>query len=178
MSLIIYNVICKINHILCQYGRRGQSCPYQHPSMYFKCLHYGTRGCNKFNCTYSHPKMCKTAVTTGRCDRKHCFYYHKTGNIRPIPHKPTSDQSRFTILLMELNLPPYQNNKHPPYPSLNHKASHPHTTTSQSHQKNSTTIQPQAQATRWDLPIATLSLLPLSYLSNNYHHIQYPASHS
>ena len=30
---------------------------------------------------------------------------------------------------MELNLPPYQNNKRPSYPSLNHKASPPHTTT-------------------------------------------------
>ena len=72
----------------CQYGRRGQSCPNQHPSMCFKFLRYGTRGCNKLDCTYSHPKMCKTALTTGRCDRKNCFYYHKTGTIRPIAHKP------------------------------------------------------------------------------------------
>ena len=43
--------------------------------------------------------------------------------------KPTSGQSRSIIPLMELNLSPYQNNKRPPYPSLNHKASPPHTTT-------------------------------------------------
>ena len=60
---------CKFNmqgH--CQYGRRGQSCPNQHPSMCFKFLRYGTS--NKLDCTYSHPKMCKTALTTGRCDRE------------------------------------------------------------------------------------------------------------
>ena len=97
--------------------------------MCFKFLRYGTRGCNKLDCTYSHPKMCKTALTTGRCDRKNCFYYHKTGTIRPIAHKPNSGQSSPTVPLMELNLPPYQNNKRPPYPSLNHKARRPHTTT-------------------------------------------------
>ena len=113
----------------CKYSRRGQSCPNQHPSTCFKFLRYGTRGCNKLDCTYSHPKMCKTAPTTGRCDRKKCFYYHKTGTIRPIPHKPTSGQSRSIVPLMELNLPPYQNNKRPPYSSLNHKTSPPHTTT-------------------------------------------------
>ena len=46
----------------CQYGRRGQRCPNQHPSMCFKFLRYGTRGCNKLDCTYSHPKMCKQLV--------------------------------------------------------------------------------------------------------------------
>ena len=66
--------------------------------------------------------MCKTALMTGRCDMKNCFYYHKIGTIRPISHKPTSGQSRSTVPLMELNLPPYQNNKRSPYPSLNHKA--------------------------------------------------------
>ena len=113
----------------CQYSRLGQSCPNQHPFMCFKFLRYGTRGCNKLDCTYTHPKMCKTALTTNRCDRKNCLYYHKTGTIRPIPHKPTSGQSRPTIPLMELNLHPYQNNKRPLHPSLNHKASPPHTIT-------------------------------------------------
>ena len=144
----------------CQYGRRGQSSPNQHPSMCFKFLRYGTRGCNKLDCTYSHPKMCKM---TGRSNRKNCFYYHKTGTIRPIPHKPTSCQSRSTVPLMELNFPPYQNNKCPPYPSVNHKASPPHTTTPQIHLQNRTSKQPQTQATRWDFPIATQSLLPQTY---------------
>ena len=159
----------------CQYGRRGQSCPNQHPSMCFKFLRYGTRWCNKLDCTYSHPKMCKTALATGRCDRKNCFYYHKTGTIRPIAHKPNSGQSSPTVPLMELNLPPYQNNKRPPYPSLNHKASRPHTTTPQSHLKNRTSKQPQTQATQWDFPIATQSIFPQTYPSTNYHHL--PTQH-
>ena len=159
----------------CQYGRGGQSFHNQYPSMCFKVLRYGTRGCNKLDCTYSHPKMFKTTLTTGRCDRKNCFYYHKTGTIRPIPHKPTSGQSRYTIPLVKLNLHPYQNIKRPPYPALNHKASPPHTTTPQSHQQNRTSKQPQTQATRWDLPIATQSLFPQSYSPNNYHHL--PTQH-
>ena len=89
----------------CQYGRHGQSCPNQHLSMCFKFLRYGTRRCNKLDCTYFPRKMCKTALTTGRCDRKNCFYYHKTETIRPIAHKPTSGQSSSTVPL-ELNLPP------------------------------------------------------------------------
>ena len=48
----------------------GQSCPNQHPSMCFKFLRYGTRGCNTLDCNYSHPNMCKTHLTTGRCDRE------------------------------------------------------------------------------------------------------------
>ena len=56
----------------CQYGRHGQSCPNQHPSMCFKFLRYGTRECNKLDCTYSHPKMCKTDLTTVRCETKSC----------------------------------------------------------------------------------------------------------
>ena len=75
---------------------------------------------------------------------------------------------------MEFNLSPYQNNKRHPYPSLNHKASHPHTTTSQSHQQNSTN-QLQTQATQWDLPITTQSLLSQYYLSHNDHHL--PTQH-
>ena len=78
-------------------------------------------------------------IPTQRCVNKK-IYYHKTGTIRLIPHKPTSGQTRSSIPLIELNLPPYQNNKCPPYPSFNHKASPPHTTTPQSHQQNSTTI--------------------------------------
>ena len=96
--------------------------------MCFKFLCYGTRGCNKLDCTYCHPKMCKTALTNVRCDRKNGFYYHKTGTIRP-----TSGQSRSIIPLMELNLTLYQN-KRRSYPTLNHKASRPapyyHPTTS------------------------------------------------
>ena len=162
----------------CQYGRRGQSYPNQHPSMCFKFLHYGTRGCYKLDCTYSHPKMCKTALTTGRCDRKNCFYYHKTGTI---------SLDRFPISQLQAKVdPPFlwwswiflrTRTKMSPIPPLNHKASPPHTTTPppQSFQQNTTSKQQQTQATWWDLPIATHSLLPQSHLSNNYHHL--PTQH-
>ena len=137
--------------------------------MCFKLLRYGTRGCNKLDCSYSHPEMCKTALTTGRCDRKNCFSYHKAGTNRPLPHKPTSVQSRSTIPLMELNLPPYQNNKRHPYPSLTHKAIPPHTTIPQAHQQNRTSKQPHTQA----LPGG---ILPLPHPSSNYHHL--PTQHT
>ena len=113
--------------------------------MCFILLRYGIRWYKKLDCTYNPPKDVQTALTTGRCNRKICCYYHKTGTIRPIPHKPTSGQTRSTIPIMELNLPPYQNNKRHPYPSLiNHKASPPHTTTSQSHHQTSTTATDQS----------------------------------
>ena len=92
--------------------------------MCFKFLSYGTRGCKKLDCTYSYPKMCKTAITTGRRDRKNCFYYHKTGTIGPSSGKLTSGQSKSTIPLMALNLPLCQNKRHS-YPSLNRKVSPP-----------------------------------------------------
>ena len=91
---------------------------------------------------YSHPKMCRMALTTGRCDRKEGSYYHKAGTIRPVPNKPTPGPTKPTIHLMELNIPPHH--------SRNHKVSPPLTSTSQFHQQNPTTNQPQAQATRWD----------------------------
>ena len=37
----------------CQYCRRGKSYPNAHPSMCFKFLHYGTRGCNKLDYIYA-----------------------------------------------------------------------------------------------------------------------------
>ena len=61
------------------------------------------------------------------------------------------------------------------YPSLNHKASPPHTTTPQSHLKNRTNKQPQTQATQWHFPIAIHSILPQTYPSTNHHHL--PTQH-
>ena len=146
----------------CQYGRRGQSCPTPHPPMCFKFLRNGARGCNKLDCTYAHPKMCRIALTTGRCARKNCFYYHKTGTVRPVPSKSTQRPPKPTIPLMELNIPPH--------PSRNHKVSPPHTSTSQFHHQNPTTNQPQAQANRWDLSTAPQEPYPQSHPLNNYKH--------
>ena len=106
----------------------------------------------KLDCTYTHPKMCRMALTTGRCDRKKCFYHHKTGTIGQVPNKPTPGPTRPTNPFIELNIPPY--------PSCNHKVIPPLTSTSQFHQQNPTTNQPQAQATRWDLSTAPKSLIP------------------
>ena len=146
----------------CQYGRRGQSCPNSHPPMCFKFLRNGARGCNKLDCTYAHPKMCRMALTTGRCDRKNCFYYHKTGTIRPVPNNPNSGTTRPTIPLMELNIPPY--------PSRSHKVSPPLTSTSMFHNQNPNTNQPQAQVTRWDLSTAPQEPHPQSHPPINYQH--------
>ena len=49
-------------------------------------------------------KMCKTALTTGRCDRGNCFYYHKTGTIRRFPISQL--QAKVDPPFLELNLPP------------------------------------------------------------------------
>ena len=127
----------------CQYGRRGQGCPNPHPPMYFKFLRNGARGSNKLDCTYGHPKVGRIALTTGRSDRKNCFYYHKIGKFRPVLSKPTQGPTKPTIPFMELNIHPY--------PSRNHKVSPPHTGTSQFHHQNHTTStnQPQAQANRY-----------------------------
>ena len=96
--------------------------------------------------------MCIIALTTGRCARKKCFYYHKTGTIRPVLSKLTQSPTKPTIPLMELNIPPH--------PSRNHKVSPPHTSSSQFHHQNPTTNQPHAQANRWDLSTAPKSLIP------------------
>ena len=72
---------------------------------------------------------------------------------------------------MEWNLPPYQNNKRPPYSSLNHKTSPSHVTT-----PNPTRKIGLVSSRRPKLPPITIqSLLPHSYPSNNYHHL--PTQH-
>ena len=136
--------------------------------MCFNFLRYGTWGCNKLDCTYSHPRMCKTALTTGRCNRKNCLYYHKTGTIRQIPHKPTSGQSRSTVPLMELNLPPYQNKKLPHTP-FNHKASPPHTTTPTCKIELVSTRRPKLPDGIFPMPHR--AFCPQTYPSTNYHNL-------
>ena len=94
--------------------------------------------------------------------QENCFYYHKTGTIRPVLSKPTQGPTKPTIPLMELNIPPH--------PSRNHKVSPPHTCTSQFQHQNPTTNQPHAQANRWDLSTAPQEPDPQSRPLNNYQH--------
>ena len=72
--------------------------------MCFKFLRNGARGCNKLDYTYAHPKMCRISLITGRGARINCFYYHKTGTIRPVLSKSTQGPTKPTIPIMELNI--------------------------------------------------------------------------
>ena len=52
------------------------------------CFHFirsGNKGCNKgSSCQYAHPKLCTASLTSKRCDRRNCYYYHVAGTSRPL----------------------------------------------------------------------------------------------
>ena len=69
----------------CKNVRNGTNCSFPHPNM---CLHFiqsGNKGCNKgSSCQYGHPKLCEASLTSKRCDRRNCYYYHVAGTSRPL----------------------------------------------------------------------------------------------
>ena len=53
--------------------------------MCFRFIQSCNKGCNKgSSCQYAHPKLCKASVTSKRCDRRNCYYYHIAGTSRPL----------------------------------------------------------------------------------------------
>ena len=69
----------------CKNGRKGTNCSFPHPNMCFRFIRSGNKGCNKgSSCQYAHPKLCKASLTSKRCDRRNCYYYHVAGTSRPL----------------------------------------------------------------------------------------------
>ena len=69
----------------CKNGRKGTNCSFPHPNMCFRFIRSGNKGCNKgSSCQYAHPKLCKASLTSKRCDRRNCYYYHGAGTSRPL----------------------------------------------------------------------------------------------
>ena len=69
----------------CKNGRKGTNCSFPHPKMCFRFIRSGNKGCNKgSSCQYAHPKLCKASLTSKRCDRRNCYYYHVAGTSRPL----------------------------------------------------------------------------------------------
>ena len=69
----------------CKNGRKGTNCSFPHPNMCFRFIRSGNKGCNKrSSCQYAHPKLCKASLTSKRCDRCNCYYYHVAGTSRPL----------------------------------------------------------------------------------------------
>ena len=120
--------------------------------MCYKFLRNGTSRCAKgSNCNYTHPKMCRASLATGKCMRRNCHYYHKSGTNIPIvktenKHNPSHRASYYNRAtpLMDLNLPTHN---------------HPQTTT--------TSIKPLTQH------LAVSQHLP-SYISHSYQPLAVP----
>ena len=69
----------------CKNGRTGTNCSFPHPNMCFRFIRSGNKGCNKgSSCRYAHPKLCKASLTSKRCDRCNCYYYHVAGTSYPL----------------------------------------------------------------------------------------------
>ena len=51
--------------------------------MCFCFIRQSKKGCNKgASRQYAHPKLCRASLTSKRCDRRNCYYYHVAGTIR------------------------------------------------------------------------------------------------
>ena len=97
----------------CGYGKKGLGCSYPHPSMCFRFIKSGHKGCSKSDsCKYAHPKICRSSLLSHRCDRVKCYFYHVAGTFRPnlnqdllstnVPKRPPSHPTP----LMHIKLPP------------------------------------------------------------------------
>ena len=82
----IYKPPCKFYmQEKCENGRRGTNCSFPHPNMCFRFIRQGNKGCNKdAPCQDAHPKLCRASLTSKRCDRRNCYYYHIAGTLRPL----------------------------------------------------------------------------------------------
>ena len=97
----------------CKNGRKGTNCSFPHPNMCFRFIRSGNKGCNKgSSCQYAHPKLCKASLTSKRCDRRNCYYYHVVGTSRPLTdisvpaHRQLNSKS---TPLMQIDVPYQQN---------------------------------------------------------------------
>ena len=107
----------------CKNGRRGTNCSFPHPNMCFHFICQGNKGCNKgASCQYAHPKLCQASLTSKRCDRCNCYYYHVAGTLRPLTEaRPTQHKNELVPLQKQLNSQPtllMQVDVTPPYNTL------------------------------------------------------------
>ena len=57
-----------------------------------KCCIKGT------SCQYAHPKLCRALLTSKRCDRRNCYYYHVAGTLRPLTEaRPTQYKNELVL---------------------------------------------------------------------------------
>ena len=69
----------------CKNGRKGTNCSFPHPNMCLRFIRSGNNCCNNgSSCQYAHPKLCKASLTSKRCDRQTCYYYHVAGTSHPL----------------------------------------------------------------------------------------------
>ena len=80
--------------------------------MCFRFIRQGKKGCNKAaSCQYAHPKLCRASLTSKRCDRRNCYYYHVAGTLRPLTDvvPPQKQVSSRPIPLMQMEVTPPSN---------------------------------------------------------------------
>ena len=81
--------------------------------MCFCFIRSGNKGCNKgSSCQYAHLKLCRVSLTSKRCDRRNCYYYHVAGTSRPltdisVPAHRQLNSKRTPLMQIDV---PYQQN--------------------------------------------------------------------
>ena len=93
-------------------GKRGTNCSFPHPNMCFRFIRQGKKGCNKgASCQYAHPKLCRASLTSKRCDRRNCYYFHVAGTLRPLTDvvPPKKQVSSRPTPLMQMEVTPPSN---------------------------------------------------------------------
>ena len=101
----------------CPHGIRGnkvindETCAFSHPKRCFKYCKAGDDkkyGCKKSkNCTYFHPKLCRSSVKTKVCTDLNCTFVHLKGTSRKDPPKEKRESPGDT----RTNPPPVPENK-------------------------------------------------------------------
>ena len=80
--------------------------------MCFRFIRQGKKGCNKgVSCQYAHPKLYCASLTSKRCDRRNCYYYHVAGTLRPLTDvvPPKKQVSSRPTPLMQMEVTPPSN---------------------------------------------------------------------
>ena len=55
----------------------------------------------------AHPKLCRASLTSKRCDRRNCYYYHVAGTLRPLTEaRPTQYKNELVTPLKHVKSQP------------------------------------------------------------------------
>ena len=108
----------------CRYGRAGKEGKYLHPKLCYSYLNKGSEGCNKDDCQYYHPKICKFQENCKNLQK--CKFYHK----KP---KSKNDKTDNTDKANKTAIPSIKNKQDKPIPKdQNFQPTQPPQDTSQS----------------------------------------------